>query len=187
MSITPDSGAPAATEQQAEGQAPPANETAEARIARLEAEAAETRKEAAAYRKRLREREAADEAARAQAEAAQAAAMAEQGKFRELYEAEKAKAAQAATLAETVTRYEAVLSKQAAALMDGVSDAIKGLLAKMPPADQVEWLVENRAALVATPAAPAPTPPARGTPVAPRGHAQPTPTAAEPRRSTVTL
>lgn len=172
MTMTPDTGAQAVPEQQTGTQAAPANETTEAKLARLEAEAAETRREAASYRKRLREREQADEAAQRDAQAAQEAALAEQGRFRDLYEAEKAKTAQATTLAETVARYEATLLKHAAALADGVPDAVKTLLAKMSPADQVDWLIDNRASLVSAPAPPTPPTPPRGTPPGSRPAAQ---------------
>lgn len=99
---------------------------------------------------------------------AEAAQLAEQGKWKELAEANAAKLAELSPAAEKAARLEAALAKQLTEAMKGVPDHLLPLLEKLDTAERLEYLAEHRARLVAQP-----TPP--DTNAGGRGGAQPDP------------
>ena len=134
--------------------------TPEAALAALEA----TRKEAADYRRKLREAEGKLTAAqKAEAEAAERQAK-EQGKFQELYEAEKARAAEAQA---QLQRLQHDAARKDAAQAAGIPQLWQRL-----QGETAEELAEDAKQLAAFVAPPAPAPngqPARvGTPPTPQ-------------------
>lgn len=136
--------------------------TPEAALAALEA----TRKEAADYRRKLREAESKLTAAqKAEAEAAERQAK-EQGKFQELYEAEKAKAAEAQAQLQRLQHDAARKDAAQAAGIPQLWERLRG--------ETAEELAEDAKTLAAFVAPPAP-PAANGQPA--RAGTTPTPQA----------
>ena len=125
----------------------PAADDAPIRMAILEKELKEARQEAAKYRTERKAQEVA-------ALEAEQKRLVEAGEFKTLAEQRAAELAQAhaaldATKATTkqLERYEAALNKQLAAQRADLPPHIAALLDKLDPADQLEWLSDNRAAL----------------------------------------
>ena len=149
-----------AAEGQHEAEQPKTTLTPEAALAALEA----TRKEAADYRRKLREAEGKLTAAqKAEAEAAERQAK-EQGKFQELYEAEKARAAEAQAQLQRLQHDAARKDAAQAAGIPQLWERLRG--------ETAEELAEDAKTLAAFVAPPAPAPngqPARvGTPPTPQ-------------------
>lgn len=143
-------------------------------------ELAEARKDAAAYREKLRKREADDE------EKAKAL-LAEQGKHKELYEAE---AKRAKELADKVTAYEAAQRTRADAALAQIPEHLRAFA----PADPVKaeeyasTILKSLQPAPGAPPAPRPTTaPAAPAPVPPATTGEPPkPTAAEMQESSYT-
>jgi hypothetical protein len=143
-------------------------------------ELAEARKDAAAYREKLRKREAEDE------EKAKAL-LAEQGKHKELYEAE---AKRAKELADKVTAYEAAQRTRADAALAQIPEHLRAFA----PADPVKaeeyasTILKSLQPAPGAPPAPRPTTaPAAPAPVPPATTGEPPkPTAAEMQESSYT-
>lgn len=143
-------------------------------------ELAEARKDAAAYREKLRKREAEDE------EKAKAL-LAEQGKHKELYEAE---AKRAKELADKVASYEAVQRARADAALAQIPEHLRAF-APADPVKAEEYAATIQKSITAAPGAPAPKPPATApaapAPVPPASPGEPPkPTAAEMQESSFT-
>lgn len=102
----------------------------------------QARKDAAGYREKLRKAEA-DLAERAkQDEERQKSALAEQGKFKELYEGEKKRAED---LAGRVSSYEATFKAQADAELATVPEQYRDLIPAGTQAQQLEWVRNAKA------------------------------------------
>jgi DNA repair exonuclease SbcCD ATPase subunit len=115
------------------------------------AELERARKEAAGYRERLRKLES-------DAEAAQKKALEEQGKFKELYEAEQKRAKE---LESKAHGYESAFKAQVDAEIAGVPEHLRKY-APADPAAALAWARDMKAAV--TPGAPPPTPKPPATP-----------------------
>lgn len=109
-------------------------------------ELAEARKEAAAYRERLRKAEA-------EAEERSKAALVEQGKFKELYEAE---AKSKASLAEQVKAYENAFHTQVEAEIASVPEQFRDLVPPGTDTQKLEWVRNAKARGLFSPAPTAP-------------------------------
>jgi 2-oxoglutarate dehydrogenase E2 component (dihydrolipoamide succinyltransferase) len=139
-------------------------------------ELAEARKEAAAYRERLRKAEA-------EAEERTKAALVEQGKFKELYEAEQKATA---SLKGQLSSYEAAFHAQVEAEIASVPEHFRDLIPPGNDTQRMEWVrnAKSRGLFGASPAPAAPPAPAPAVaPTAPAA-APPTASPAKPPKPT---
>ena len=68
----------------------------------------------------------------------------EQGKYKELYEQSTAKLSQLEEKAKSAELYQEVLNKLLTTQRAGLPEGIIKLLDKLDPADQLEWIAENK-------------------------------------------
>lgn len=81
--------------------------------------------------------------AKAAKEAAEAAKLAEQGKYKELYEQATPKLAQLEERAKTADSYETAFKELLAARLKTVPDYLQTLLTNMSPLDALKWIDDN--------------------------------------------
>ena len=99
--------------------------------------------ENAKWRTKLRDLEGKFEELTKQQEQAKQKDMAEQGKYKELFDEATKQVADLEPLKGKVERYEGALVKLLEAQRQTVPEGIRALLDKLDPVDQLEWLAEN--------------------------------------------
>jgi len=103
----------------------------------------ELRSEAAEWRKKVRDMEKQLQTVTSEQEQAKQKELAEQGKYKELFDEATKQVADLEPLKGKVERYEGALVKLLEAQRQTVPEGIRALLDKLDPVDQLEWLAEN--------------------------------------------